>query len=215
MRPSRRHVLGTGLALGLSGCGLARLNEVTTPVELYDLTPKSTYNPDLPKLHVQLVIEEPTAVAAVNTDRIAVRPTPYKVQYFPGVRWVDRAPLLVQTLLLQSFENTDKITSVGRQAIGLTSDYSLITDLREFQAEVKGGKEGPLSVLVHLNLKIVREPEGVIIASKSFEHRQPTTSDKIDVVVAAFDKALGKVMRHAVDWVIRTLAEDSKRKRAF
>ena len=212
MQTTRRLFLSSGMALGLAGCtGLSALTNVAKPVNLYDLTPKSTYSPDLPAVKSQLVIEVPNAAAAVNTDRIAVRPTPYEVQYFPGVRWVDRAPVLVQTMLLQSFENTGKIVSVGRQAIGLNSDYALLTDLREFQAELSEGKNGPLSVLVHINVKIVREPDGVIIASKSFEHREETASDKIDVVVAAFDKSLGKVMGHAVDWSMRILGKDQKR----
>jgi len=214
MTTTRRLFLGSGLALGaagLSGCaGLSTLTKVSTPTELYDLTPKSTYDPALPEIHAQLVIEEPNAASAVNTDRIAVRPTPYKVQYFPDVRWVDRAPLLVQTMLLESFENAGRITAVGRQAIGLNADFSLISDLREFQAELSSGDKQPLSVFVHMNMKLVREPQGFIVASKSFEYRANTASDQMSDIVAAFDEALGKVMGRAVDWTIRELDEFEK-----
>ena len=134
----RRAALATLIALGLAGCtGLATLKSVTEPTDLYDLTPKSTYSADLPKVEAQLVVEEPTAASAVDTDRIAVRPNDFQVQYFPRARWVDRAPALVQTMLVESFENTGKVAAVGRQAIGLSADFTLVTDLREFQAEVE------------------------------------------------------------------------------
>ena len=140
MRAASRVFLAAFLAFGVPGCaGLTTLNNVTRPVALYSLTPKSTYDPDLPAILAQLVVEEPTAAGAVNTTRIAVRPNPYQVQYFPDARWVDRAPLLVQTMLVESFENTGKVAAVGRQAIGLSSDFTLVTDLREFQAELGDG----------------------------------------------------------------------------
>jgi cholesterol transport system auxiliary component len=208
MKPAPRLCLAALLAFGLTSCaGLSTLQQVTKPTALYDLTPKSTYDPDLPAIEAQLVIDEPTAAGAVNTDRIAVRPNPYEVAYFPEVRWVDRAPLLVQTMLVESFENTGKVAAVGRQAIGLNSDFTLVTDLREFQAVVEGAADGPLTVVVHLNMKIVQEPRGVIVASRSFVQEIPTTSDDMNEVVAAFDRALGKAMGDAVDWSVRQIAQ--------
>jgi len=210
MKSGFRVLLAAAMALGLTGCaGLSTLSQVTKPTQLFDLTPKSTYDPDLPSIESQLVVEEPTAAGAVNTDRNAVRPNAYEVAYFPEVRWVDRAPLLVQTMLVESFENTGKVIAVGRQAIGLTSDFTLVTDLREFQAEVMAGAGAPLEVIVHLNMKIVQDPRGVIVGSQSFVDREPVASDDMDAIVAAFDAALGKTMRRAVEWSVRRIAEIS------
>jgi cholesterol transport system auxiliary component len=198
-----------GLALAAAaGCsGLEPLLKATEPVELYDLTPKSTYAGDLPSISAQVVVDEPTAASSVNTDRIAVKPNAYAVQYLPVARWVDRAPLLVQTLLLESFENSGRVRSVGRQAIGLSSDFTLVSELREFQAMSReGGPEGALDVLVQLNVKIVQEPQGLIAASQSFMHRVPARSAEALDVVAAFDDALGKAMGQAVDWSVREIA---------
>jgi len=203
----RRAALFAFVALGLAGCtGLATLKSVTEPTDLYDLTPKSTYSADLPKVEAQLVVEEPTAASAVDTDRIAVRPNDFQVQYFPRARWVDRAPALVQTMLVESFENTGKVAAVGRQAIGLSADFKLVTDLREFQAEVGGDDQAALSVLVHLNMKIVQEPRGLIVASRSFKERVEVGSDDMIAVVTAFDRALGRTMAQSVDWAVREIA---------
>ena len=192
----------------VTGCaGLQTLTSVAEPTDLYDLTPKSTYAADLPGISAQIVIEEPTAASSVNTDRIAIKPNPYQVQYFPQARWVDRAPLLVQTMLVESFENTGKVDAVGRQAIGLSADFTLLTDLREFQATSSDDAKDAFSVIVQLNMKIVQEPLGLIVASRSFVREVPATSGDMLAIVAAFDEALGKTMGQTVDWAVRRIAE--------
>ena len=59
------------------------------------------------------------------------------------------------TLLVESFENTGKIVAVGRQAIGLRSDFNLKSELREFQAEYFGGAKIP-TVRVRINTKLIK-----------------------------------------------------------
>lgn len=209
-RPFRllRAALALLVAPVLAGCaGLATLGAATQPIQLYDLTPKSTYDAGLPKVTAQLVVQEPTAASSVNTDRVAVKPNAYQVEYFPEARWVDRAPLMVQTRLIESFENTGRVGSVGRQAIGLSSDFTVVSELREFQAFVGDEDDGPLAVLVQLNMKIVQQPQGLIVASQSFGQEVEAESDEILDVVAAFDRALGRTMRDAVEWTVLRIAE--------
>ncbi|MEM9551791.1 MAG: ABC-type transport auxiliary lipoprotein family protein [Pseudomonadota bacterium] len=192
----------------LSGCaGLATLTSVATPSELYSLTPKNTFDPGLPRLREQIVVEEPTATAAVDTDRIAVQPSPLQVQYLPRARWVDRAPLIVQALLIESYENSGKVGAVGRSAVGLRADYVIVSDLREFQAylPVTADPDAPLQVDVRLNIKVVDTLEDRIIASQSFEEVVPSATDDADDLAFAFDEALGDTMRDAVEWSVRQM----------
>ncbi len=196
----------------LSGCaGLSSLTRVTQPNELYALTPKSTFSSSLPRIPQQIVIEEPTATAAVNSDQIAVLPTPLQVQYLPRARWVDRAPNLVQELLIESFENSGKVAAVGRSTVGLRADYVVFTDLREFQARVVTDESGAerLEVQVRLNIKIVDALEDHIIASNSFEEIEQPAGDAALELAAAFDEALGDTMRDAVEWSIRRIHNHS------
>ena len=44
---------------------------------------------------------------------------------------------MVQTLLVESFENTGKIVAVARKATDIRADYVLKTDLREFPGRVR------------------------------------------------------------------------------
>lgn len=208
--------LATALTLVLlTGCSaLTQLNAVATPTDLFALTPKSTFSPSLPNLSEQLVVETPSATAEVSGDQIAVQPTPLQVQYLPGVRWVDRAPLIVQKLLIESFENSNRVPAVGSSSIGLRADYYVVPDMREFQAFVPqdASRDAPLNVRVRLNIKIVDAVENRIVASQSFEEFAVSASDRPEEVVAAFDEALGAVMRDCVEWSIRNIAVHAARR---
>jgi cholesterol transport system auxiliary component len=201
-----------GIAL-VQGCtGLATLTNAAAPTDLYILTPKSTFDPNLPRLRQQIVVTEPTATAAISNDRITVQPTPLEVRFLPGARWVDRAPLIIQSLLIESFENSGKVDSVGSSAIGLRADYLVVSDVREFQARLQNPEnpEAPLEAHVRLNIKLVEALSDTIIGSRSFERIEIAQSDNAKDIVAAFDVALGGVMRNAVEWSIRRMHSDSQ-----
>jgi cholesterol transport system auxiliary component len=215
MTTIRRGGLALLALLTLSGCaGIQTITAATTPSELFTLTPKSTFDADLPRIDQQVVVQEPTATAVVATDRIIVQPSPFRVQYLPVARWVDRAPLIVQQLLIESFENSDRVPAVGRTQIGLRPDYVIAPDLREFQAMLPpgAGPETELEVLVRLNIKVVYDFDDQIIGSRSFSRRATAANIEPESVVRAFDDALGGTMRDAVDWSIRTIAEHARRR---
>lgn len=196
------------IAAAMPGCSaLSGLTAVATPSELYVLTPKSTFDSDLPRLRYQIAVEEPTATASVDTDQIAVQPTPLRVQYLPEARWVNRAPLIVQSLMIESFENSGKVPAVGSSAIGLRADFLIVPDIREFQAMVpEDNTDAPLNVIVRLNIKVIDAFSDRIIASRSFEERAQSTSDAASDVAVAFDTALGGTLRDSVEWSIREIA---------
>jgi len=192
-------------ALALSACALPDLGSGPPP-DLYVLSPKSTFADDIPNVTWQLVVEEPSTAKGIDTDRIAIAPSALEVKYFGGSRWADRAPRMVQQLLIQSFENTKKIVSVGRQSIGLRSDFVLKTELREFQAEKT--PEGGTVVRVRVNLKLVRPSLGTIVASESFESVKPANSENVPDIVQSFDDAVGAVLKRAVAWTLTSGEEN-------
>ncbi|MBT3629536.1 MAG: hypothetical protein HOA58_14590 [Rhodospirillaceae bacterium] len=198
-------LLVLALALGISGCSLSGMLAGDSPApKLFVLSPKSTFANDIPKVTAQLVVEAPIASEGLNTHRIALRHSPLTLDYFAGARWTERVPLLVQTLLVESFENTKKIVSVARQGIDLRADYVLKTELREFQAEYGGGNAAP-EVWVRLNAKLVRMPARIIVASETFEARLTAGGTTMTDIVYAFDETLNKVLKKSVTWTMRRL----------
>ena len=198
-RQHRAAPLAAALALAflLAACA-GMLPGGGAPPDLYTLTPKSTYSADLPTVTWQLAIEVPVAAESLNNSRIALRHDPLSLRYYKGARWTERAPVMVQTLLIESFENSGKIVAVARKATDIRADYVLKTDLREFQAEYDAG--GAPVAHVRLNAKLVVMPKRAIIASETFESSVRAEGTGIAQVVVAFDTALGKTLKQIVEW---------------
>ena len=186
-------------AAWLAGCALL---QAADPQDLYTVTPKSTFDADLPAVYWQLAVEAPAAAANLNTGRIAIAMTPTSSDYYAKAAWTDRAPLMVQTRIVDSFENTRKIVAVARESIGIRANYVLQPDLRNFEALYYYGE--PPIVRVRIIAKLVRMPDRQIIAVASFERCVRARSDKIPKVVEAFDQALGGVIKRLVSWTLRT-----------
>lgn len=192
---------GLGTVAALSGC-TGFLTKLEAPPNLYRLTPKSTFGEGLQPVTWQLAVEQPYAAAAIDTARIALMSSPIQIEYYARSNWTDRAPDMVQGLIVESFENTGLIASVGRQSSGLRSNFVLLAELREFQAEYMSG---PIPVAhVRINAKLVRLPDRVIVANESFAAKTEATADTIFDVVTAFDAALGSVMKDLVRWTLIT-----------
>ena len=192
-----------GAAALLAGCQFIKaVDEATEQQDLYTVTPKSTFDPDLPAVYWQLAVEAPASAASLNTGRIAIAMTPTSTDYYAKAAWTDRAPLMVQTRIVDSFENTRKIVAVARESIGLRANYVLQPDLRNFEALYYYGK--PPIVRVRIIAKLVRMPDRQIIGVATFERCVRARADKVPKVVDAFDQALGSVIKRLVTWTLRT-----------
>jgi cholesterol transport system auxiliary component len=199
-RPSplvTRRAFASALTLGLSGCSLFS----GPPPNLYRLTPKSTFPPDLPRVSGQLLVDLPFAPAGLDTARIALSRSPVSVDYFAQSEWTDRLPLLIQTALLESFENSHTITAIDRESAGLRADYILKSEFRHFEA-VYTSENGAPTIWVAAHVRLVKMPERGIIAQGAFERRRSAAANDLSRIVLAFDEALGGVMKDIVVWVV-------------
>ena len=96
-RLSRRRLLAAAPTLaGLAACSPADFIASRPPPKLFELTPKSTFPPDLPQARSTVRVEAVTATAGLNTTRIALRPSPTELDYYAGVLWIDVVPVMVQ-----------------------------------------------------------------------------------------------------------------------
>lgn len=195
----------------VSACSI-ELPGTGTPPRMYVLTPKSTFSESLPTVDWQLLVEVPQAQAGINTARIALRDSPIEMRYFELSNWTDLAPRMIQTLIVESFENSNRIIAVGREAVGLRADYVLKTELREFQAEFSErlpqntehgiGNVAPPTIRVRVNAKLIKMPRRVIVASKTFEYQVDAAENSMEEIIGTFDSALGKTMRRLVEWTL-------------
>ncbi len=202
----RRSFLASFLALPLLPACAALNIAAREPPQLYALTPKTTFDADLPDLdRARLQIEVPTAAAGLNTARIALRPTPTTLQYFAGATWIEVLPMMVQTLLIESFESTGSVEPEASAAIGVRSDWALRLYVREFQAEYLT-KGAPPLVRVRLQPRLLRLPRRTEAGQLDIEATHLAASTALDDIVIAMDEALGTAMRDTVEWTLRSIA---------
>ena len=199
--PGRALVMAACLVLG--SCAAALELASPDPPRLYELTPESTFD-DLPDVEAKLSLEVPTATAGLNNARIALRPTPTTLEYYAHASWIDVVPVMVQNLLIESFDNAAKIDVLDRGVVGVRTEYALLTHIREFQAEYDAA--GTPKIRVRLQARLVRLPRRVSIGSTSEEFVVPAEDTSMPAIVRAFDQAFGEAAKRLVEWTIRVSA---------
>ncbi len=143
-----------------------------------------------------LVVDDPRTTRAFDTTKIAVSTQPGKLQYYAGAEWADRAPRLFQTALIQSFEDSARILSVGDRGAIPIGEFVLQTDIRKMQLNVRGGES---SIVVSIYGRLT-DGRGKIFAARKFDATQAAASDKADDVIAAFDAAFDSAIMELVNW---------------
>jgi cholesterol transport system auxiliary component len=145
-----------------------------------------------------LVIAEPSTVQALDSDRIIVRDTSGSISFLGSSQWADRVPRLVQTRLIQTFENAGRLGAVGRPGDRIVSDVQMNTDIRAFTVETATGE-----ALVEITAKLVNDKTGRVRAAKLFSARVPLGAIEGPSAAVAMNSALSIVLTEIVRWAGR------------
>ncbi len=199
-----RRALLLNLPLSLAACS-SLLPAGSPPPQLFALGAAKDFSPDLRTVNAQLLVTVPVAIAGLDTERIALMRGSTMLDYFAGAAWTDRAPLMVQGLLVESFENSGKIAAVGRESLALRADFNLEPELREFTAFYEGTSDIP-TIRVRMSARLVRLPERQIVAQRSVEAAEKAQRNAVPAVVDAFDIASRSVLRDTVVWTLQAIA---------
>jgi cholesterol transport system auxiliary component len=163
--------------------------------ETFDLSAASV--PEAHKLRAQIAIREPVTSLDLDSQRILVRTSPETVAYLTGAQWSDRLPTLIQTRLVQTFQNAHLLDSVGRAGAGFSSNYSLELDVRAFELDAKS-----IQGVVDIAAKIVDDRGGRIKASRIFRIEVPSAGTNGGQASVALNTALSAVMTQIVAFTV-------------
>lgn len=189
--------------LCLSGCSLLPSREARAPA-FYQLGAAAPENGVERNLNAQLAVEEPISPRGLNTDRVALWSSPLQLKYVEDARWADRAPRMVQGVLVESFQRTLSAGGVARAGGGMRADYSLATELQDFAIDdMKGGAP---SIRLRLNVSLLRSSGGRLIAGRLFEETVQARNRSTDAAVEAFDEALHRIAAKTVNFTVDTIA---------
>jgi phospholipid/cholesterol/gamma-HCH transport system substrate-binding protein len=173
-----------------------------TPV--YDLAAATT---DLPPAPAEppswlLVVPEPTTLMGFNTDKILLQPSQGESVPVANARWGDNVPILVQSKVVQSFENAGLAKSVSRARDGASGDYQLILDIRTFQ--ISKASE-PATAEIDFIAKLI-DKDGKIVNASTFQGNAPVEGDGAQAYVNAIDKVFAKLAGELIGWVTTAIA---------
>jgi len=213
MNMPRRALLTLAGYAALGGCSaLSAVSQASEPLDAFTLSPLGPLG-DPGGRSGHLIVELPTSGGALATDRILIKPDATQAQYLPAVRWSDQTPALVQTLLVGSLLNRSAFRLVGRTAAGLRPDYTLMTEIQEFQAQVTGLAEnapvldlGPqvtsAQVRITMQMTLIRESDLSIAGARRFSATAAVNVDDTPGVIAGFDSAMQTMLGEVVAWLL-------------
>jgi len=148
----------------------------------------------------QLLVETPRASAALGTPRIAVAPTAGVLEVYADARWRDPAPQMLRSLIVQAFDESGRIGGVSGSTSGLSADYSLVLELRDFQAELDGSTA---NAVIRFTAKLFDHRRSRVVATQAFATTRRAASADIGTMVGAFEQALNELLPQLVDWTLR------------
>jgi cholesterol transport system auxiliary component len=179
------------LAATLAGCA----NIVAgPPSSIFDLTaPHLAADQTETRRNIQVLVPEPTAVRALDTERIAGRPTPSEYAYLPGAVWSDRLPKLLQARLVETLQNTGRVRAVSVPGQGLLIDYQVILDVRAFEYRSEGA-------VVDFAVRVMNDRNGRVARSGVFRHVVPVEGRGTSAVVTALNRAMEAAFTEIAAW---------------
>lgn len=145
-----------------------------------------------------LIVALPTALRAIDSERVVVQPTPGEINYLSGARWSDRVPRLVQARIIEAFENSKRVRAVSREGEKLQADYKLDTEVREFGLLISPTPQA----LVEISVRIVNARNGRVVATQVFTGRAESSSVDGPSATAAINHAFGSVLIDLVGWAV-------------
>lgn len=145
---------------------------------------------------VQVLVNEPAAIQTLATQQILVKDASGSVSFIGGGQWADNLPRLIQTRLINTFENASQLRGVSRPSSGAVADVQLVSELRRFDVETPSNE-----AVVEISVKIVSDQTGRIAAGRIFRSRTPVASVDAANAARALDETLSVVMLDIVRWV--------------
>jgi cholesterol transport system auxiliary component len=188
--------------LALPSCtALSTLNQAATPLATFELQPITNASA-ASRSRITLLIVEPTAPAAIATDRILVKQNQQSVSYLPDARWADEAQLMIQSVIIQSLSAGGRFGFVGAQDVGPVPDMVLLTRIDRFGVDIGAGDT--VTVRLSFDLTVLRDRDQRVLGTRSFSGDAAIRSDQVDPVVTGFQMVMDDLLGEIVSWTMAT-----------
>lgn len=192
------HISSLLLACLLSACSLLPTSE---QVQIYRLPTITSAHNQAETLNWSLRLMTPHTNQTLDSVRIAVIPEGNLITNYKGIRWSERAPVLLRDRLLDAFQTDGRIQTITSDTSTFNVDVELTSELSAFQSEYRNGKP---EIRIILDMHLVNSQSQQVIASHRFDVRQSSKNSDAKSVVQAFGLACDSLSRDVVDWTINS-----------
>lgn len=193
-----KQVLRTTLA-SLFVMGVAACNVIPEPeqVRVYPLVT----GPVTPANHMfegTIRVNEPTALSALDTARLAIYQDDGRQAYWQGIRLQDRVPLVIQDQLLQALQQSGVAQHVITDSSGAGYQMELQTHIEAFGVQTAAQ---PSTATVVLRAQLRSAGARQVVASRRFSVQIPVESDQVSGQLAALSRSLQVVQQELIEWL--------------
>lgn len=204
IRPSAWMAGATSMALLLGGCTGNLLQSDAKAPDTFRLgvaastlaTPASLVPAPA---GLAIAVARPRAATALDTDRIAVQSAGNRFEYYADARWAESAPQMLQQNLVNALAATAQFTGgVMTAPARVPTELLLDLELRRFEVVTTGADAAASGAapVVHVQVQasLVDSRRAARVTSFVSEASVPAAENRLQAVVAAFDRANAQVV---------------------
>jgi cholesterol transport system auxiliary component len=166
---------------------------------------------NLPPTLISLQIMQPQATPGLDSERIILRRDDNRIDYVSDAKWSGNLNSMMQSLLVESFDRSHALKAVGSDLVAMSHDYTLLIEIRDFQAEYLASNPVPRAH-VRLTAKLIKADTATVVATRNYEEKEAATGDDLTSIVHAFDTATQNALQKVVSETIATLQAQTKTK---
>jgi cholesterol transport system auxiliary component len=194
------------LAALCAGCGSLLKTDLPASTS-YVLAAAPASSTGVTKSEADLSIGRPDLSPGLDSERIAVLKG-RQLDYYRGAQWGGRTAEVVQTLLVDSFEDQQLFRSVTPEQSRVASEYVLDVSVRDFQAEYANDNDAP-TAHVTIQGRLIRVVDRQLVDTFAATAQSKASDNRLNAVAAAFETAAHKVVLELAQKTAASIASDA------
>ena len=154
-----------------------------------------------------MAVSDPSALLTYDSDRVLAQMDGNELAPLGNAKWADTLTKLVQSRIIQSFENTGSLNEVSRPSEGGAPEFQLATEIRKFQ--IVNAPERTAEA--QISAKVIAA-DGHIVAARVFDGSAPVKTAEEAMLqrkrtsAKALDEAFGKILSGLIPWTADVIA---------
>lgn len=182
----------------VSGCSI-----ISEPDEVkrYTLSSLPEQPNNKPRRH-HIVVDTPQLYPPLDNARLALRTSEQSIDYYACAEWGDRLANLIQESIIYSLQNSGKFSSVSRPGEGLSADYTLKIDVRDFQIVYNTDMQLSHAEVVYW-VQLVRNTTRRVVSRRLIKTAIPLQEETMNLIARALNTAHLQATTEISRWLLK------------